>query len=123
MTACGDEGVGFLRSLIVEDRHDHGDVGQMRAATIGIVEHIGIAAPEPTPVPFAPTRLDHPRDGIAHAAQMHRNMRRIGDQRAFGIEQRAGEIEPFLDIDRARRALEHYTHLLGDGHEEIVVDF
>ncbi len=50
-------------------------------------------------------------------------MRRIGDQRPIGSEDRAGEIEPLLDIDRGRGGLEHEPHFLGDHHEEIVEDF
>ena len=36
---------------------------------------------------------------------MHRHVRRVGDQVALGVEQRAGEIEPLLDVDRVRGVL------------------
>ena len=51
---------------------------------------------------------------------MHRHVRRVGDEVAFGVEQRAGEVEPLLDVDRVGRVGERDAHLLGDRHEEIV---
>ena len=38
------------------------------------------------------------------------------------VEQRAGEIEPLLDVDRIGGVLQRDAHLLGDRHEEIVED-
>jgi hypothetical protein len=37
-----------------------------------------------------------------------------------GIEERAGEIEPFLDVHRIGRVLQRRAHLFGDVHEEVV---
>ena len=95
----------------------------MRAAAIGIVEHIGIAAPEAAAIAPRTASLDHPRDAVAHAAEMDGYMRSIGDQRARCIEQRAREIEPLLDVDRCRGRLEDYAHFLGNRHEEVVENF
>ena len=39
-----------------------------------------------------------------------------------GVEQRAGEIEPLLDVDRIGGVLQPQAHLLGDRHEEVVED-
>ena len=50
MTARRDEG-GRLGFVAIEDRHDHRDVRQVRAAAIGIVQHIGVAAPDAAAVP------------------------------------------------------------------------
>ena len=47
-------------------------------------------------------------------------MRRVGDQRAVGVEHRAGEIEPLLDVDAGRGRLQRDAHFLGDGHEQVV---
>ena len=55
VAARRDEG-GGLGLLAIEDRHDDGDVGQMRAAAIGIVEHIGVAAADAAPVARAAAR-------------------------------------------------------------------
>ena len=54
MAARRDEGRG-LGLVAVEDRHDHGDVGQVGAAAIGIVQHIGVAAADAAPVAGAAT--------------------------------------------------------------------
>ena len=54
---------------------------------------------------------------------MYRDMRRVGDQAAARVEDGAGEIEPLLDIDRARGVLQRIAHLLGDRHEQIVEHF
>src|SRR5689334_18155751 len=51
---------------------------------------------------------------------MHRNMGCVGNERAFGIEDRAGEIEALLDVDAGRRRLESDPHFFGNGHEEVV---
>ena len=51
---------------------------------------------------------------------MHRNMRRVGDQFAIPVEHGAGEIKPFLDVDRIGGLLQHQAHLLGRGHEQII---
>ncbi len=49
-------------------------------------------------------------------------MRGVGDEIAFGVEQRAGKIEPLLDVDRVRGVLQAQAHLLGDRHVEVVED-
>ena len=36
------------------------------------------------------------------------------------VEQRAGEVEPLLDVDRVRGVRERHAHLLGDRHEQVV---
>jgi hypothetical protein len=54
---------------------------------------------------------------------VHRHVRRVGDQIALRIEQRAGEVQPLLDVDRRRRVRERDAHLLRDRHEQIVEHF
>ena len=49
MAPRGDEG-RCIGLIAVKHRNDHGDVRQMRPASIGIIEHIGIAAPNSAPV-------------------------------------------------------------------------
>ena len=109
-------GVPGERSL-PEHGGDHGDVGQVRAAVVGVVEHEDVA------------RLHGPRvaaddhlDALAHRAQVHRHVRGVGDQLARRVEDRAGEVEALLDVDRVRGALQPDAHLLGHGHEEVVED-
>ena len=54
---------------------------------------------------------------------MHRQMRRVSDQLALRIEQRAGEIQALLDVDRVGGILQPQAHLLGDRHEQVVEHF
>ena len=54
---------------------------------------------------------------------MHRHVRRVGDQAAVAVEDRAGEVEPLLDVDRIGGVLQRHAHLLGDRHEEVVEHF
>ena len=65
-------------------------------------------------------RCDHRLDRFAHAAQVHRHVRRVGDQLAGGAEQRAGEVQPLLDVHRVGGVLQPQAHLLGDVHEQVV---
>ena len=54
---------------------------------------------------------------------MHRDMRGVGDEPAVAIEDGAGEVEPLLDVDRARGVLQRIAHLLGDRGEALVEHF
>ena len=54
---------------------------------------------------------------------MHRNVGRVGDQSAVGVEDGAGKVQPFLDVDRVRRVGQHRPHLFGHAHEQVVEDF
>ena len=102
----------------VEHRRADGDVGQMRAAVIGRVDGIDVAGPD-----VALVLADDGLDRAIHRAEMHRHVRRVGDQRAVAVEHRAGEIEPLLDVDRIGGVLQRHAHLLGDRHEQIVEHF
>ena len=96
-------------------RRDHGDVGQVRAAVVGRVQHVDVAGPH-----LAGVGADHRLDRAVHGAQVHRHVRGVGDELALGVEHRAGEVEPLLDVDRLRRVAQRLAHLLGDRHVEVV---
>ena len=115
MTARRDPEQDFAS---VEYRRADGDVGQMRAAVIRRVDGIDVARAD-----FALVLADDGFDGAIHRAEMHRHMRRVGDQRAIAVEHGAGEIEPLLDVDRVGGVLQRHAHLLGDRHEQIVEHF
>ncbi len=89
----------------------------MRASGVGRVEQVGVAGRELGRV----SRDDRLHRG-AHRAQVHRQVRRVGDEAAVAVEQRAGEVEALLDVHGARRVGERGAHLLGDRHEEVVED-
>jgi hypothetical protein len=48
----------------------------------------------------------HGLDALAHRAQVHRHVRRVGDQVAVGVEERAAEVQPLLDVDRVGGVLQ-----------------
>ena len=103
---------------VVEHRRAHRDVGQVGAAVIGRVDDVDVARRD-----LALVLADDGLDRAIHGAEMHRHVRRIGDQRAVGGEHRAGEVEPLLDVDRIGGVLQRHAHLLGDRHEQIVEHF
>src|SRR5512144_509871 len=53
---------------------------------------------------------------------MHRNMWRIGNQRALSIENSAGKVQALLDVDARRCRLKRDAHFLCDRHEDVVED-
>ena len=107
-----------LAAGLVEHRRADGDVGQMRAAVVGRVDGVDVAGRDPALV-LANDGLDR----AVHGAEMHRHVRRVGDQRAVGVEHGAGEIEPLLDVDGVGGVLQRHAHLLRDRHEEVVEHF
>ena len=115
MAARGDPEKNLLP---VEGRRADGDVGQVCAAVIRRVDHVSV-----TGAHGALVLADNGFDRAIHRAEMHRHVRRIGDQRAVAVEHRAGKVEPFLDVHRIGGVLQRHAHLLGDRHEEIVEHF
>lgn len=61
-------------------------------------------------------------DRFAHGAEVDGDVGSVGDEVALGVEERAGEVEAFLDVDGLGGVLQSDAHLLGDGHEEVVED-
>ena len=99
-----------------EDRCDDCDVRDVGAAMVRIVEDVDVAAAD------VRVALDHHLDRLAHGAEVDRHVRGVGDQAALGVEDRAGEVQPLLDVDRVRGGLQAHAHLLGDRHEQVVED-
>jgi hypothetical protein len=90
----------------------------MRAAIVGSVDGEDVAGGDVAMV-LADDGLDRP----VHGAEMHRHVRRVGDQRAARGEHRTGEVEPLLDVDRIGGVLQRDAHLLRNGHEQVVEHF
>src|SRR5262245_5614228 len=89
----------------------------MRAAVVRVVQDINVARLYAARVP-----ADHRLNALAHRPQMHRHVRRVGDEIAFGVEEGAGEIEPLLDVDRVGGVGQTQAHLFGDRHEKVIED-
>ena len=89
----------------------------MGAAVVGVVQRVDVARPQ-----AVAAQAQDRAHALAHRAQMHRHVRRIGDQHAVRIEHGAGEIQPLLHVDRVGGVLQRHAHLLGDRHEQVVED-
>ena len=97
-----------------EHRHEHGQVGQMRAAAIGIVQQIDVVRRG-----FGKARrqrLGRPW----HGADMHRDMIRLRHQAAARVDQRDGEIPGRVQDLRVGGAQHRLPHLLGDGVQPVL---
>ena len=116
MAARGDDEQN-ARAIAAEDRRHDGHIGEMRAAAVGIVQHDAVAGLQTTGI-----ETQHRAHGLAHGTQVHGHVRRIGDEIAWRVDERAGEVEPLLDVHRVSGVLERRAHLLGDRHEEVVED-
>jgi hypothetical protein len=88
------------------------------AAVVGIVEDVNIAGFE-----LVTSGLNHALDAFAHGAEVDGNVGCIGHQLPMVVEDRAGEVEPFFDVDGVAGILQRYAHFVGDGAEEVVEDF
>ena len=114
MRAIGDVGEGPAASA-QEDGGHHRHVGQMGTARERVVQHRHVAGAERH-------AGDRGADGQRRRAEVHRDVRRLRDERAAGVEDRAREIPSLLDVRRHRRAAEHDAHLLGHGGKPLVGD-
>jgi len=103
---------------IVKHRRADCDIGEMRAPIVGSINRIDVAGPNAAFV-LANDRFN----GAIHGAEMHRHVRRIGDQRAFAVKDRTGEIQALLDVDRIGGVLQRDPHLFSNRHEQIVEHF
>src|SRR5450755_3576391 len=67
--------------------------------------------------------LERGGDRIGHGAEMHRYVRRLGDEASMQIEERAGEVAPLFNVGRVAAAREHDAHLFRDGGERASKEF
>ena len=83
---------------------DQGDVGQVGAAAVGVVEDPEVARPL--------LDAEHRRDRVGHRAEVDRDVLRLHHQLAGGVEQRRRAVVALLDVGRVRGADQHRAHLL-----------
>src|SRR5947208_4731011 len=95
------------------DRADEGEIGKVTAAAIRIVENEQLAG--------LGDRLQAAYRGhrIRERAEVHRNVGRLRDHLAIGIEQRGRRVAPFADIRRERAVHQHQPHLLRNRREGV----
>ncbi len=106
---------GGARAAGEKDGSDHGDVGQMRSAAIGIVEQRDIAGGE------AEVGEDG-SDGHGHGTEVDGHVVAHGDQFAFGGEDGGGVVAALLDVGREGGAAQGCAHLDSDGVERVADD-
>ena len=98
-----------------KDRRDDGDVRQVRAAVVRVIQGKHIAG-----LHLAGVVADHGLDALAHRAQMHRHVRRVGNQMPLCVEQGTRKIQPLFDVHRVSRVLQLQAHLFSNVHEQVV---
>jgi hypothetical protein len=105
MCAVGDEECGLLTAICI-DWGDDGDVGQMGAARIRVVQQHHVARREGMGI-----------QGSAHArrhrAEVDRQMLRLDDGVAASIEDGARVIAPLLDVGAVAGPHQDFAHLFG----------
>jgi hypothetical protein len=96
----------------VEDRLDRGEVGQVAAAVIGVVEQEGVAGRH-----VRAEARDHRLRRPGHGADMHRNVVGLRDELPFGVGHRHREVAARIEDLRVRGADHRLAHLLDDRGE------
>ena len=94
----------------VEYWRDHRDVWKMSSTSEGIVEDELIALRD---VP--PMLLEDRLDRMGHRSQVNGHVLGLRDQPTLRIEQRTGEVSPFLNVGGEAGPTENDPHLLGHG--------
>ena len=92
-------------SALAVDGGNQRDVRQMRSAGVGIVDDGDVGFGQGAEV------FEHRLHAGGHGTQMHRDMRRLGQQPAGGVEESAGKIPPLLDVGRKGDVLERHAHV------------
>ncbi len=84
---------------------------------VRVVDGVGVAGAHP-----GATAPDDLLDAGAHRPQVDGDVRGVGHEVSVRVEERAGKVQAFLDVDGLGGGLEAGAHLFGDGHEEVVED-
>lgn len=84
---------------------------------VRVVDGVGVAGAHGGAAP-----PDDLLDAGAHRAEVDGDVRGVGHQVPVRVEEGAGEVQPFLDVDGLGGGLQAGAHLFGDGHEEVVED-
>ena len=105
------------RLLAGEHRHKDGQIGQMIAAVIGVVEQKDVARMD-----VAGEELGHRLCRVGQGADMDRHMLGLGDQPAVEIADRGREIAARIEDLRIRCAQHRFAHLLDDRQQAMPDD-
>ncbi len=94
---------------LMEQRHDHDDIGQVRPAAEWIVADDDVARLEDA---VFGDHIGQRLDEISHPVGQ-----RLNNHVALEVKQRGGEVAPFLGRQRARGLPHGDVHLLGNGNQ------
>ncbi len=89
------------------------EVGQVRAAQVGVVGQRGVARPERA------EGVEHPGERELHQPELGRDHLRVGDHPTASVEEPAREVEHLADDRRERRPVLDDGHLLGDAVKRV----
>ena len=101
----------------VEHGHEHGDVGQVVAAVIGVVEQEHVAGMD-----VAGEGLADRAGGEGQRADVHGHVLGLGDEAARGVADAGREIAAGIQDLRIGRAQHGLAHLLDDGVQAVLHD-
>ena len=103
------------RGFTLEHRHEGGDIGQMIAAMIRVVEQEQVAR-----MNVALEEFSYRARRIRQGAHMDRHMLGLSNQAAVEIADRAGEIAARIEDLRIGGAQHRLSHLLHDGMQPML---
>ena len=104
-------------ALAIEHRHEGGEVGQMIAAVVGVVEQVDVARPDPVAEGVV-HRFCRPRQG----ADVDRHVLGLSDQPALGVGECGREVPARVDDLGVGGAEHRLAHLLGDRMQAVLDD-
>ena len=107
-TGSGRPFDGLRVSVLREDGGDEGDVVEVGAAEVGVVEGDDVAWVEVE-------ALEGGGDGGGHGAEVDGDVGRLRDHVAVWVKEGAGVVLALLDVGGEAGAAEGDAHLLGDG--------
>src|SRR5579875_693447 len=99
-----------------KDRRDHGNIGQVRAAQVRIVQENNIARREAGEV------LDRSLYRGGHGTKVHGDVRGLSDQTPPRIKTGTGVVLALFDIRRVSRASKRHAHLFRRRGKEVLED-
>ncbi len=105
------------RPVLLEDRHKRGQVGQVVAAVIGVVEQKDVAL-----VDVLAKELGHRLRRIGQGADMDRHVLGLGDQPAVEVADRRRKVAARVEDLRIGGAKHRFAHLFDDRQQAMLDD-
>ena len=104
--------------LVHKHRGNQGDVRQVGAAQVGVVQDDHIPGPQ-----CARKGIQRCLHRSGHGPQVNGLVRGLGHHLAGGVKNRAGEVPPLLDVGRICGPEQGHAHLFGHRDEHVLENF